>query len=149
MFLTYLLVTVIAIIGLIILMYVSVNLLGMAVRGIYINKNMLRLMLAEDGDTPRDVEYKIKQFTSPRKTVTYLLISAVFYYLLYLFLGIFGALSAFLIMAGRLPDLIWEINHGFKVTRGDSHKGLLHFISSILFLLAFPALWLAIYKLLT
>lgn len=149
MFLTYLLTTVTTIVGGFILMLICTNLLGMIVRGLYINKQMLSIVLAKDGDTPKDVERKVKQFVDPKKTILFIAITLVFYYLIYIFLGLLGVIVALLIMAGRLPDLIWEINNGRKISGGDSYDGFLFYASTLLGWAAFPVLWVAIYNILT
>jgi len=49
-------------------------------------------------------------------------------------------------MAGRLPDLLWEIEHGKKTDPKLMKKNALYYISVFLPWVAFPVLYYSLYK---
>jgi hypothetical protein len=66
---------------------------------------------------------------------------AVFLIAIRYFLGVGVLLAACAIMASRLPDLLWEISSGERVTRTNAPKGAGYTIGNILFWGALPLLW--------
>jgi len=78
-------------------------------------------------------------------TILFILLAIGYYYLLNHFWGIGVALTAAMLMLGRLQDLLWEIHNGRKVTVMDHPKGTLSYLSTLLVWSAFVVLWFALY----
>ena len=125
--------------GYVILMYISINLLGMVVRGFYdkIDKSEIDPILHKKVENVN----RAGNFT----TILFILLTIGYYYLLNHFWGIGVVLTAIMLMLGRLQDLIWEIHHRRKVTVKDRPKGILSIISIALDIGAFVVLWFAFY----
>ena len=127
------------IIGYLILLYLSINLLGMVARGFYdkIDKSEIAPFLHKEvGKINRAGGFS---------TILFIFITIVYYYLLYHFWKIGVVLSAAMLMIGRVHDLLWEIHNGRKVTSMDHPKGILSIISDLLTWGAIIVLWFALY----
>ena len=97
-----------------ILMYLSVNLLGLFVRGLFPQQELNRIKKeAPEFVTVAgsDKEYIHQQ---KRTTIIALILNIAFFYLLFRFWNIGVVIAVIIIMAGRLPDLLWDIEHGKK-----------------------------------
>lgn len=103
------------------LIYVTINLLGLIVWGFFIKPN-----LTQNGIT---------------------IVSAVagigFIYVIYQYIGWIAALAILLTIISRLPDLLWEIRNGRKITRTNSPQGLLYIATGVLSWVDIPLLWWA------
>jgi len=129
------------IIGYFILLFLSTNLLGMVVRGFF------------DFPSKNEIEsYNpiLKKFAVSSKrtsifvTILFTIIMIVFYYLLFYFWNIGVAIVAALLMIARLPDLLYEIRTGIKVTSKTGPKGVLNNIMLIIDWGALIVLWFAL-----
>jgi len=127
------------VVGYFILLYLSINLLGMIVRGFYdkIDNSEIAPILHN--------EVKKLNRASNFTTIIFILFAIGYYYLLNHFWGIGVVLSAAMLMLGRLQDLLWEIHNGRKVTANDRPKGILSILSTALDWGAFIVLWFALY----
>ncbi len=94
-------------------MYLSVNLLGLLVRGLFTNPELDRLK--QEGH--EFIKQEIEKSQRGDKVLNVIALVLIVFYLYALFrfwnLGVLAV--AIIIMAGRLPDLLWEIKHGRKV----------------------------------
>ena len=118
----------------------------MVIRGLYVNKKLLRLQLYTVGDGEKELDDKVKNFIDPKKTLIWGFIGILFFILLYFIIGILGVVFAALIMGSRLPELINEIRVGEKISTKNSVWSI---FGSLLFFAAFPVYWLAVFSLLT
>lgn len=129
------------IVGYFILIFLTANLLGMVVRGIF-------------GKTPNDEIEKYHPIIQSEAiklnranyfiTIIFCLLMVLFYYLLFHFWNIGVVLVAAMLMIARLPDLLYEIRTGVKVTSKTGSKGLLKFIILLIDWSALVVLWFAL-----
>lgn len=123
-------------------MYLSINLLGFLVRGLFSNPELNNLK--EEGSDFVKNEIKKSERADKWINIFALIANIVFLYLLFHFWNFGVMLVAIMIMAGRLPDLLWEIKHGEKMTRAKANllsKNILFYISAFLPWLSFPVLY--------
>ena len=64
-------------------------------------------------------------------TLVSILVVVPFLFSLYHFWNIWLAVAGGILMASRVPDLVWEIRSGRSVTVTDAPKSLLHLIATI------------------
>lgn len=122
---------IISIISYFVLMYLSINLLGLCVRGLFTNPELYRLKSEGHEFIKKEIE-KSERADKWLNIVAFVLI-ILYLYLLFRFLNIWVMLVAIILMATRLPDLIWEIKHGKKLTKNEvrnlPHNGSFYIIS--------------------
>jgi hypothetical protein len=124
------------------MMFLSVNLLGLFVRGLFVNTEIERLKREGDDFIKKEIE---KSENADKKLNLIAIILIIIYlFALFYFWNIGVVLAAIMIMGGRLPDLIWEIKNGKKMTRANAvlqEKNFIYFASAFLPWLAFPVLY--------
>ena len=88
-----------------------------------------------------------KQYINQQKRTTIIafILNAAFFYLLFRIWNIGVVIAALIIMAGRLPDLLWDIQHGRKADPKLMKHNALDYISAFLPWLAFPVLYFSLY----
>ena len=130
-----------------ILMYLSVNLLGLFVRGLFPQQELNRIKKEAPEFitiTGSDKEYIHQQ---KRTTIIALILNIAFFYLLFRIWNIGVVIVAIIIMVGRLPDLLWDIEHGRKTDPKLMKHNALYFISAFLPWVGLPALYYSLYYL--
>jgi hypothetical protein len=55
------------------------------------------------------------------------------------------AVAAGIVMAGRLPDLIWEVRTGQQMGRSNAPQGFVYIFGIILMFAALPVVWFSLY----
>lgn len=133
-------------IGWFILMILSTNLLGLFVRGLFTYPEPDKLE-QEGSDIFKHETENLKKAHVWINIIALVLIGG-FIYLLFRFINLYAVLAAVLLMAGRLPDLIWEIKHGKKINVSTVPKNLTYWITSLLDWISLPVLIYAVYLLL-
>jgi Flp pilus assembly protein TadB len=125
-----------------ILIYLSVNLLGFFVRGFFSNPEFNKLE-SEGSDF---VKNEIKKSKSADKwiNVVALVLIIAYLYLLFHFWNIGVMAVAIILMATRLPDLLWEIKHGRKIDK-SAPKNVLSYITTLLTWGMLPVLYYFVY----
>lgn len=129
-----------------VLMYLSVNLLGFLVRGLFSNPELDKLK--QEGH--EFIKHEIAKSERADKwinIIALILIIGYFYSLLH-FWNMGVLLAAIIIIAGRLPDLVWEIKHGKKMTYANAislPQNALYFITAFLPWVALPVLYYSLY----
>lgn len=125
------------------LLYLSTNLLGLLVRGLFVDPRLEELKSNE-------VEIIRKEAEKTQRAEVWVNIVALGLIVLYLYLlfhfwnwEVMGV--AIVLMATRLPDLLWEIKHGKKITMETMPKNTLAYTTVILDWLMLPALYYFIY----
>ena len=131
---------VLAIIGWFILMLLTTNLLGLFVRAFFVSDPVLDTI--DKLEHEKEISKKMEAFlASERKeqnranifvNLTILILVLGFYYLLFYFLNIIAVVAAVMLMAGRLPDLLWEIKHGRKINVRELPKNWVYWTTSVL-----------------
>ncbi len=129
-------------------MYLSINLLGLLVRGLFTNPELDKLK----GETKHDfIKEKIKKSERADKWLNLVAFLAIIGYLYatYHFWNIGVTAVAMVLMLVRLPDLLWEIKTGQQHNRVASAlsmpKNALYYITSLLTFAALPALYYFLY----
>ena len=123
-------------------MYLSVNLLGFFVRGLFSNPELDRL----ESDGSEFVKHEVKKSQRADKWINIiaLILIITYLYLLFHFWNIGVVIVAVIIMVSRFPDLLWEIKHGRKIDKSGP-KNALFYISAILTFGALPVLYYSLY----
>ncbi len=130
-----------------VLMYLSINLLGLLVRGFFTNSDLEKLK-SEGHDF---IKQEIKKSERADKWLNVIAFLAIVGYLYATFhfwnMGVTAV--ALVLMLVRLPDLLWEIKTGQELNRVASAlsmpKNALHYIATFLTLAALPALYYFLY----
>jgi hypothetical protein len=106
-----------------ILMFVGSNLIGVIVRGFvsYTGENLL-------------------SFQSILITSIFIIIAFVYYYILFHYFNYGFAIAGAMLMFPRIPDLLFEMETGTKVTAKNSPKGILSLLCTALLWGAIPVL---------
>ena len=125
-------------------MYASVNLLGLLVRGLFTNPELDKLEKETEHDFLKKEIAKSKKADKAINIIALVLIIA-FSYALFHFWNIGVLAVALIIMAGRVPDLLWEIKHGRKVDPDLMKKNALYYITSFLPWVGLPLLYFSLY----
>lgn len=127
------------------MLYISVNLLGLFVRGLFPDLELKRvkrefpIFVAKAGS---DKEYIDQQ---KKTTIIAFLANIVFFYLLFRLWNIGFAIAVLMIMLGRLPDLLWDIKHGKKTDPKSMKKNFLYHVNGYLIWLALPVIYHSLY----
>lgn len=126
-----------------ILVLVGTNLIGFIVRGFFWAPPSI--------DSPAEgvqeiLDHKSKRMSVANSAITFLsiVLTAVYLFTLFYFWNVFLAVAAGVIMASRIPDLIWEIRTGSKVTLQSAPKGPLYIVATIIQWGALPLIWYAL-----
>ncbi len=125
--------TVISIVGYIILLLITTNLTGTVVRGFLSNRR-----LQEPG---------ISDATNTIVTFLFAIIGLLFLIALFYFLNIWAPIAALMLMISRVPDLMWEVRTGRKVSTKETPKGTLNIVTLILTWVSPIVFWWSIYTL--
>jgi len=127
-----------------ILMYLSVNLLGFLVRGLFSNPEIDKLR----SESHEFIKHEIEKSERADKWINIiaLILIITYLYLLLYFWNIGVMIVAIMFIIGRLPDLLWEIKHGRKIDKTAS-KNAWFYISAILTFGALPVLYYSLYYL--
>ena len=127
-----------------IIMLISVNLLGYVVRGLLWSPTSMEEDVAK-------IVFKDMPNREPMTptfnfgiTLIAIVFTGAYFFILYHFWNIGLVAAAGLIMLSRLPDLLWEIKHGIKVTKNRGPK--LGYLFALEFLLSFPLIWYSLCK---
>ena len=126
-----------------ILMFLSVNLMGLFVRGLFTNPELDKLK-SEGHEFIKNEINKFKHADKWLNIIALILIIAYFYILFYFWnIGVMAV--AIMLMVGRADSLLWEIEHGQKTDTKLMPKNALYFIATFLILSAFPVLYFSLY----
>ena len=131
-----------------VLLYLSVNLFGLFVRGLFSNSELDRLE-KEGSDFVKAEVIKHKK-ADKKVTIFALLLLVAFFYALLHFWNVWVVVAAIMIIAGRFPDLLWEIKNGKRLTYQETKNlphDILYFITAFLPWVAFPVLYYSLYYL--
>jgi hypothetical protein len=129
----------------IVLLFISVNLLGFFVRGLYEdNYNNLRT------DGTEFVKKEIGKLDSidTRCNIIGLLSLICFLFILFYFWNIGLVIVSCIMMISRLPDLLWEIKNKKKLTSGEANelpKNVVHYLTTFSWVLEIPLLYYSLF----
>ena len=130
----------------VILLFVGTNLIGFIVRG-FLDPPSSKSF--EDAPTERTAKLLSSEIQRMKRanagmTVFAILLTAAYLFSLFHFWNMYLALAGGMLMLTRLPDLLWEVRNGAKVTPQSQPSGPL-FIAGTLFMCAsLPLTWYAL-----
>ena len=118
-----------AIVAWVVLMLVGTNLIGFIVRGIVWSPPSV------DAPTDRVAELFRREsrrmgFVNGAMTFLSILVTAAYLFALFHFWNVWLAVGGVIVMVSRIPDLIWEIRTGDRVTRTRRPKGPVYIVAS-------------------
>ena len=119
-----------------VLMFLSVNLLGFFVRGLFTNPELDKL--GKEGSDFIKKEVRSVQSADKWGNVVGIILIVVYFGVLFRIWNIGVVLAAVIIMLGRLPDLLWEIKNGKKTDARLMNKNAMYYVSTF-FALGFVA----------
>lgn len=128
-----------------VLVLLGTNLVGLVVRGFVWSAPEIDMPSARVRDL---VAGESRRMSAANFTMTLFGILATGAYLFALdrFFG-FGLLTAgVIVMASRMPDLLWEVRTGGRVTRQNAPQGILHVVATLLLWSALPLTWYSLYR---
>lgn len=137
---------VIAIVFYFVLMWLSVNLLGLFVRGFFTNPDINKLKLEGHDFIKQEIE-KSERADKWLNLIAFLCIVG-YLYATFHFWNIGFMVVALVLMLARLPDLLWEIKTGEKITTSivkSMPKNVLYYATTFLTFAALPALYYFLY----
>ncbi len=128
----------------VILMLVGSNLTGFIVRGL--------LWAPPPIDAPPDspvhdvLSGASKRMSVGNAVITFIsfVLAVAYLFALSYFWNPLLAVAGGLLIASRLPDLLWEIRTGKKVGRGSRPKGAIYIFATIILWAALPLIWYAL-----
>jgi hypothetical protein len=124
-------------------MYLSVNLLGLFVRGLFSNPELDRLK--SEGREFIKNEIEKSQRADKWINIIVLILIIAYLYLLFHFWNIGVMAVAIMLMIGRFDSLLWEIKNGKKTNTKLMPKNALFYICSFFIWGALPALYYFLY----
>jgi len=138
-----------------VIMYLSVNLLGYFVRGLFVNPKLDILRLKKEGyndefiNNSLAMEFKKNEPAAKRTNVIITIIALIliiaYIYILFHYWNIGVMAVAIMLMGTRLPDLLWEIKNGKKINLKTIPKNTLSYITTSLDWLGLPILYYFLY----
>lgn len=138
-----------SIVGYFVLMYLTTNLTGMVVRGFFRDPKLQEMKNDENTHDFIKKEIVRNDRADVIVTILFAILGVLFLYLLNCYLNIWAVIAALLLIFSRIPDLLWEIHTGKKVTKNDRPKGGVYAITDIVILVALPILWWSLYSFLS
>ena|SRR3989338_3559501 len=131
-----------AVVGWLVLMLIGTNLVGIVARGLFPIPDMQELEKTAHPIIQTEVaRYKR---TNLGFTLFFALLGILYFYLLLRFWNLGVLIAAVMLMLARLPDLLWEIRTGRKITRRNAPMGIGGVFSVFMSWAALPVLWLAL-----
>jgi hypothetical protein len=127
-----------AVIGWVVLMLVGTNLIGMVVRGLMNPAARLQ------PDLDPFVQGEVARYRRANTVVTgiFTLLTLAYLYALLRFFNVAVALAAFMLITGRIPDLLFEIRTGQPVNNMRiMPKTPIHVLATVMDWAALPVLW--------
>jgi len=128
--------------GWLVLLYASINLVGMFVRGLVSNPEIEKLA-AEGTDFVKKLAEEHKSAERKVNVVALVLIVAYLVALFY-FWNIGVVIAAVMIMVARIPDLLWEMRYGRAKIKD---MPTIYMLTLLIMFGALPVLWYALYQL--
>jgi hypothetical protein len=127
-----------------ILTYISVNLLGYVVRG----------LLWSPPSTDEIDKAVLEEIAKQKLIMTHkenfiltwipIVFTGVYFFILYHFWNLGLVAAAGIIMLSRLPDLLWEIKHGVKVTKNTGPSS--GYLFGLVTLFSYVLIWYSLCK---
>ncbi len=130
------------------MLYISINLIGFLVRGFFTDTAISDL--EKTGSEFVKGEIIKNKRTDIFINIFALILNLLFLIILYRYWNIGVMAVAIVMMIMRIPDLIWEIRYGGRLSLNDTRtmpKDLIYFITGYSWLLEFPLLYYSLHYL--
>jgi hypothetical protein len=128
-----------------VLVLVGMNLTGLIVRGL--------VWAPPDAEAPNEPVAEILRDESRRlrvakwvMTILSVLATAAYLVALFHFWNVWLAVAAFVLMATRLPDLVWELRTGARMTRQTVPHGPVYYTATGIMFGTLPLVWYSLCK---
>jgi len=132
-----------------IMIFVGMNLIGFMMTGLCFKSPPLEMLVEpDDSERIKDLiahELKKASRNSRLMAIFFSILVIAYYYLIYHFWNGFLLCAAIILMAIRLPDLLWEIRTRLHITKEIGPQGGIYTFTSISYYLVFPLVWYAFY----
>src|SRR4030067_1874592 len=128
-------------------MFIGTNLVGLVIPDLVSHQAMEKLK----SESESFIKDEIKKYQHTNKVLTFFFAILILLYIFLLFrlLNIGVAIAAIMLMASRIPDQLWEIEHGTKINKKDMPKGPVYILTTLMSWASLPILWWAFYSLQT
>ena len=128
-----------------IMMLIGTNLIGYVVRGLLWSPPSFE---NNTGRVREFLENESQRLSKANVMMTLfgLVLTASYFFALYFFWNVGLVVSAGLLMVSRLPDLLWEIRTGNKITKANRPKGVVYIMGIVLDWLSLPITWYSLCK---
>jgi hypothetical protein len=128
-----------------ILLYIGTNLVGYVVRN-FLSWSSPVIDLREPFKKMFTHELRRERALDIAISLIFLVLTVAYLIAIYHFWNVGLAVSAGLVMVGRLPNLLWEIRTGTKISTANYPKGAVSVMSIVLILLSLPLTWYSLCK---
>jgi hypothetical protein len=128
-----------------VLMFISINLIGFVVRGILWSPPHIEVPSERMAELFRH-ETRRATLGSGAMTLLGILATAAYIFALFHFWNVWLAVAASVLMATRLPDLVWDIRTGKRLTRKNAPKGWIPGAAILINLATWPLIWYSLCK---
>ena len=122
------------------IMFVSTNLTGLLMRALATNRELSEITSANE-----ILAQEIQKSQRMTKIISVALIIAFLGILCYFWNAVL-LVAGLMLMLSRVPDLIWEIESGRALERGDMNKPQFSLLSTLLAWTSLPVVWYSIYQ---
>lgn len=122
--------------GWLVLLWASINLVGLFVRGIFSNPDIDKMAI-EGTDFVKELA-RNSQKGERRASLVALVFIVGFLIVLYYFWNIWVVIIALIIMMARIPDLLWEIKHGRAKVK---QMPAVYHLTTLVTIVTLPLLW--------
>lgn len=146
---TIILSIVLALVGYFVLMYLATNIIGMVVRGFFKNAELEDMKNNTEVHDFLKKEIRKNDRADIAVTITSIIFCILFLYLVYRYLNVWILAVALVFMAGRIPDLLWEIRNGQKMTKTNMPHKPIYVITGLLDWVMLPVFWWGMFTLLS
>lgn len=124
----------------VVLMLVGTNLIGLIVRGTVWSPPSV---VAPTDRVAELFRHESRRMGVANGAMTFLsiLVTATYLFALFHFWNVWLAVAGVIVMVSRIPDLIWEIRTGDRVTRTRRPKGPIYIVASTFFWGSLLLIW--------
>lgn len=127
------------------LMYIGINLIGFVVRNLVSWASPLD-DVSDDFKNTFNREIRQNRSADRALCLLFLFLTVAHLIAIYHYWNVVLVACAALIMISRLPDLLWEIRTGQRVSKANMPKGVFSNIGVVIDFLSLPLTWFALYK---
>lgn len=130
------------------LMYIGINLIGYLVRSVVPALSPFSPLdeVSESAQKIINREMQSKRRADIVLSLLFSIIMVAYLFGVYHYWNVALIAVAVLVMIGRLPDLLWEIRTGKRITKANMPKGIFSNIGILIDILTLPLTWFALYK---